>query len=185
MTFADDVRAFTTYTFKPQMRILGPKYGKKLGAIRGALQKVDGNTAKDELDEKGFMTLDLGDETLQLAPEELLIDMTQKEGFVEQADHGITVVLDTNLTPELLEEGFVREIISKVQTMRKEAGYEVTDHITLCETGNTKLKKIMQKAEDVIKGDVLADEICYDEEKGYSKDWKINGESVKLSVEKR
>ena len=185
VTFADDVRAFTTYTFKPQMRILGPKYGKKLGAIRGALQKVDGNTAKDELDEKGFMTLDLGDETLQLAPEELLIDMTQKEGFVEQADHGITVVLDTNLTPELLEEGFVREIISKVQTMRKEAGYEVTDHITLCETGNTKLKKIMQKAEDVIKGDVLADEICYDEEKGYSKDWKINGESVKLSVEKR
>ena len=185
VTFADDVRAFTTYTFKPQMRILGPKYGKKLGAIRGALQKVDGNTAKDELDEKGFMTLDLGDETLQLAPEELLIDMTQKEGFVEQADHGITVVLDTNLTPELLEEGFVREIISKVQTMRKEAGYEVTDHITLCETGNTKLKKIMQKAEDVIKGDVLADEIRYDEEKGYSKDWKINGESVKLSVEKR
>ncbi|MEE1227656.1 MAG: isoleucine--tRNA ligase [Lachnospiraceae bacterium] len=185
VTFADDVRAFTTYTFKPQMRILGPKYGKKLGAIRGALQKVDGNAAKDELDEKGFMTLDLGDETLQLAPEELLIDMTQKEGFVEQADHGITVVLDTNLTPELLEEGFVREIISKVQTMRKEAGYEVTDHITLCETGNTKLKKIMQKAEDVIKGDVLADEICYDEEKGYSKDWKINGESVKLSVEKR
>ncbi len=183
--FTDDVRAFTSYTFKPQMRILGPKYGKQLGAIRQALQNLDGNTAKDELDEKGTLTITVNDAKIDLVSEELLIDMTQKEGFVEQADRGITVVLDTNLTPELLKEGFVREIISKIQTMRKEAGFEVTDHITVCEKGNDKIQAIMEENAELIKNDVLADEMLFGDEKGYSKEWKINGEKVQLSVEKR
>ena len=118
-------------------------------------------------------------------PEELLVDMAQKPGYVSQADHGITVVLDTNLTPALIEEGFVREIISKIQTMRKEAGFEVTDHITVFEKGNDRIQEIMSKHTAAIKHDVLADEMQLDAEGGYAKDWNINGEKVKLGVEKR
>ena len=183
--FKDDVSDLTDYTFKPQMRILGPKYGKDLGKIRNILANLNGSAAKKELDANGFLTIELNDGKINLLPEELLIDMSQKEGYVSQADHGVTVVLDTNLTPALLEEGFVREIISKVQTMRKEAGFEVTDHITVYEEGNDKIKEVMTKYTDEIKNDVLADDMCVDAEGGYSKEWDINGEKVRLGVEKK
>ena len=183
--FKDDVSDLTDYTFKPQMRILGPKYGKDLGKIRNILANLNGSAAKKELDANGFLTIELNDGKINLLPEELLIDMSQKEGYVSQADHGVTVVLDTNLTPALLEEGFVREIISKVQTMRKEAGFEVTDHITVYEEGNDKIKEVMTKYTDEIKNDVLADDMCLDAEGGYSKEWDINGEKVRLGVEKK
>ena len=183
--FKDDVSDLTDYTFKPQMRILGPKYGKDLGKIRNILANLNGSAAKKELDANGFLTIELNDGKINLLPEELLIDMSQKEGYVSQADHGVTVVLDTNLTPALLEEGFVREIISKVQTMRKEAGFEVTDHITVYEEGNDKIKEVMTKYADEIKNDVLADDMCLDAEGGYSKEWDINGEKVRLGVEKK
>ena len=183
--FRDDLSEFTSYSFKPQMRILGPKYGKQLGQIRSALAGIDGNKAMKQLDEEGILTIELNDGSIDLTPEELLIDVSQMEGYVTQADHGVTVVLDTNLTPELIEEGFVREIISKVQTMRKEAGFEVTDHITLCQKDNEKIKAIMTEHMDEIAHDVLADEVLFDAEQGYSKEWSINGEKVTLSVEKR
>ena len=183
--FKDDVSDLTDYTFKPQMRILGPKYGKDLGKIRNILANLNGSAAKKELDANGFLTIELNDGKIKLLPEELLIDMSQKEGYVSQADHGVTVVLDTNLTLALLEEGFVREIISKVQTMRKEAGFEVTDHITVYEEGNDKIKEVMTKYTDEIKNDVLADDMCLDAEGGYSKEWDINGEKVRLGVEKK
>ena len=183
--FKDDVSDLTDYTFKPQMRILGPKYGKDLGKIRNILANLNGSAAKKELDANGFLTIELNDGKINLLPEELLIDMSQKEGYVSQADHGVTVVLDTNLTPALLEEGFVREISSKVQTMRKEAGFEVTDHITVYEEGNDKIKEVMTKYTDEIKNDVLADDMCLDAEGGYSKEWDINGEKVRLGVEKK
>ena len=183
--FKDDVSDLTDYTFKPQMRILGPKYGKDLGKIRNILANLNGSAAKKELDANGFLTIELNDGKINLLPEELLIDMSQKEGYVSQTDHGVTVVLDTNLTPALLEEGFVREIISKVQTMRKEAGFEVTDHITVYEEGNDKIKEVMTKYTDEIKNDVLADDMCLDAEGGYSKEWDINGEKVRLGVEKK
>ena len=183
--FKDDVSDLTDYTFKPQMRILGPKYGKDLGKIRNILANLNGSAAKKELDANGFLTIELNDGKINLLPEELLIDMSQKEGYVSQADHGVTVVLDTNLTPALLEEGFVREIISKVQTMRKEAGFEVTDHITVYEEGNDKIKEVMTKYTDEIKNVVLADDMCLDAEGGYSKEWDINGEKVRLGVEKK
>ena len=183
--FKEDVSDLTSYTFKPQLRILGPKYGKQLGQISKALAGIDGSAAKKQLDSEGVLTIEVNDGKIDLVPEELLITMTQKEGYVSQADRGVTVVLDTNLTPELIEEGFVREIISKVQTMRKEAGFEVTDHITLSASDNDKIKTIMTDNADVIKGDVLADEILFDVANGYSKEWNINGEKVQLSVEKR
>ncbi len=183
--FSDDVSEYTTYTFKPQMRILGPKYGKLLGAIRGQLSSIDGSKAKKQLDEEGFVSIEAGGEEIRLSEEELLIDMAQKEGYVSQANHGITVVLDTNLTPELIEEGFVREIISKVQTMRKEAGFEVTDHIGLYAEGNERIEQILSDHKDEIMRDVLADEIAAGQCSGYMKEWNINGETVTLGVEKK
>ena len=183
--FKDDVSEFAGYIFKPQLRLLGPKYGKQLGQISKALAEVDGSAAKKQLDTEGVLTITVNDGKIDLTPEELLITTTQKEGFVSQEDRGVTVVLDTNLTPELIEEGFVREIISKIQTMRKEAGFEVTDHITVCENGNDKIRAIMTDNADVIKRDVLAEEIVFDAERGYSKEWNINSEKVQLSVEKR
>ncbi|MCD8020510.1 MAG: isoleucine--tRNA ligase [Clostridiales bacterium] len=182
--FRADVADFTGYTFKPQLRILGSKYGKKLGQISKALVNIDGNAAKKQLDAEGVLTITLNDGKIDLVSEELLITTTQKEGFVSQEDHGVTVVLDTNLTPELIEEGFVREIISKIQTMRKEAGFEVTDHILVCEHGNEKIQSVMEGNADLIKHDVLAEDILFGEEKGYAKEWNINGETVTISVEK-
>ncbi|MDO4975779.1 MAG: isoleucine--tRNA ligase [Eubacteriales bacterium] len=182
--FREDVSDFTSYTFKPQMRILGPKYGKQLGQINKALASLDGSAAKKQLDAEGILTINVADGSIDLTPEELLITMSQKDGYVSQADRGITVALDTNLTAELIEEGFVREIISKIQTMRKEAGFDVTDHIVVSTSGNDKIKSVMADHEAEIKNDVLADEICFDAEKGYSKEWNINKEKVVLSVEK-
>jgi isoleucyl-tRNA synthetase len=185
VTFKEDVSDLTSYSFKPQLRLLGPKYGKQLGKISKALATIDGSAAKKQLDTEGILTIELDSDKIDLTPEELLVSMTQKEGFVSQADRGITVVLDTNLTPELIEEGFVREIISKIQTMRKEAGFEVTDHIEICAEGNDRIEKVMTDNADVIKKDVLADDISFDSAKGYSKDWNINGEKVRLYVNRK
>ncbi len=184
VTFTDDVRSFTTYTFKPQLRTVGPKYGKLLGKIRTALASVDGNAAMDELKANGSVTFDFDGEKVVLTEEDLLIDMTQKEGYVTESNQDVTVVLDCNLTPELLEEGFVREIISKIQTMRKEAGFEVTDHITVGFKDNAKIESIFSKYADEIRADVLADKLTDSEIEGYTKEWSINGETVVLTVSK-
>lgn len=184
VTFTDDVRSFTTYTFKPQLRTVGPKYGKLLGKIRTALSSVDGNATMDELKANGSVTFDFDGEKVVLTEEDLLIDMTQKEGYVTESNQDVTVVLDCNLTPELLEEGFVREIISKIQTMRKEAGFEVTDHITVGYKDNAKIESIFSKYADEIRADVLADKLTDSEISGYTKEWSINGETVVLTVSK-
>ena len=184
VTFTDDVRSFTTYTFKPQLRTVGPKYGKLLGKIRTALSSVDGNAAMDELKANGSVNFDFDGEKVVLTEEDLLIDMTQKEGYVTESNQDVTVVLDCNLTPELLEEGFVREIISKIQTMRKEAGFEVTDHITVGYKDNAKIESIFSKYADEIRADVLADKLTDSEISGYTKEWSINGETVVLTVSK-
>lgn len=182
--FTQDVTAFTTYTFKPQMRTLGPKYGKLLNAIRTALTEVDGNQAMNDLNTTGMLKLNIEGTEVELAPEDVLTEMTQKEGYVSESDNGITVVLDTNLTEALIEEGFVREVISKIQTMRKEADFEVMDHITVSVANNETLFDIIKKNEDTIKSDVLAESIVYGEERGFTKEWNINGEDVLLGVEK-
>ena len=182
--FTDDVRAFTTYSFKPQLKTVGPKYGKFLNGIREHLSSMDGNSAMDELKKNGNLTFDVNGTTVVLSEEDLLIDMAQTEGYVSDGDNEITVVLDTKLTPELIEEGFVREIISKVQTMRKEADFQVTDKIILSCSGNGKIEKILQDHKEEIQSEVLAVEVKTDETTGYVKDWNINGEDVTLGVER-
>ena len=182
--FTDDVRAFTSYTFKPQLKTVGPKYGKQLGAIRQALSSLDGNEAMDTLNEKGALTFEFDGTEVVLTEEDLLIDMAQKEGFVTEKDNYVTVVLDTNLTPELIEEGFVREIVSKIQTMRKEAGFEVMDHIRVFQDENDKIADLLKVHGDEIKGEVMADSISLGQMGGYAKEWNINGEKVMLGVEK-
>ena len=185
LSFREDLRAFTSYSFKPQLKTVGPKYGKHLNAIRAYLTSVDGSQAMDELEQQGALhfTVD-GDTEVSLTKEDLLIDVSQKGGFVTEEDNSITVVLDTNLTPELEEEGFVREIISKLQTMRKEAGFEVMDHIRVYVKDNADMSARMQKHEDEIKRIVMADSIVYDSIQGYEKAWDINGEHMTLAVEK-
>ena len=182
--FTDDVREFTSYTFKPQLKTVGPKYGKLLGGIKAALSSLDGNAAMDELNEKGALHLDINGEAVELTKEDLLIDMAQMDGYVSEGDNEATVVLDTNLTEELIEEGFVREIISKIQTMRKEAGFEVMDKIKVYETGSEKVTEILNKFGETIKSEVMAEELCLGTMGGYSKEWSINGEAVVLGVEK-
>ena len=182
--FTDDVREFTTYTFKPQLKTVGPKYGKQLGNIRKALSEADGNEAMDTLKSSGALTFDFGNGPVVLAEEDLLIDMSQKPGYVTEADSAVTVVLDANLTPELVEEGFVRELVSKIQTMRKEAGFEVMDHITVYEQGNENISRIFKGHADEIKSEVLAEEIVSGQTDGYTKEWNINGEQVTLGVKK-
>ena len=182
--FTDDVRAFTSYTFKPQLKTVGPKYGKQLGNIRKALSELDGNRAMDTLNAEGMLRFTFGDTVVELTKDDLLIDMAQTEGYVSEGDNTVTVVLDTNMTPELLEEGFYRELISKIQTMRKEAGFEVMDHIRVYESGNEKLAEILKKYEDGLKDEVLADAIVTGEADGYTKEWNINGEDVTLGVVK-
>ena len=184
VVFTDDVREFTTYTFKPQLKTVGPKYGKQLGGIREKLSSIDGNAAMDELKANGFIAFDVNGTEVRLAEEDLLIDISQKEGYVTEADNTVTVVLDTNLTEELVEEGFVYEVISKVQTMRKEAGFEVTDHIHLYQDENDRIAEILKNHTEEIKGEVLAEEIYIGKVAGYEKDWNINGERVMLGVEK-
>ena len=184
VVFTDDVSAFTSYSFKPQLRTVGPKYGKKLNAIRQYLGSVDGNAAMNELKTTGKLTFDADGDQVELLEEDLLIDAAQMPGYVSDTEYETTVVLDTNLTPELVEEGFVREIISKIQTMRKEAGFEVVDHIRVYFAQNDKIKTLVDSNNAEIKDEVLANEICFDTIKGYNKEWNINGETVVIGVEK-
>ncbi|HIX14710.1 MAG TPA: isoleucine--tRNA ligase [Candidatus Hungatella pullicola] len=182
--FTDDVREFTSYTFKPQLKTVGPKYGKQLNHIRQALTEMNGNEAMDTLNEKGVLTFEFDGVSVELTKDDLLIDTAQKEGYVSEGDGAVTVVLDTNLSDELIEEGFVRELISKVQTMRKEAGFQVTDHIRVYSGENEKIEKILKAHGDDVKTEVLAEDICFDRMAGYTKEWNINGEAVRLGVER-
>lgn len=184
MEFVTDVREFTSYTFKPQLKTVGPKYGKQLGNIKKVLSELDGNRAMDMLGEQGALSFEFDGNYVELTKEDLLIDMTQKQGFVSEMDHEVIVVLDTRMTSELIEEGFIREIISKVQTMRKEAGFEVTDHIMLYVQQNEAISSILKANETYIKNEVLAESISYEQSGGYQKEWKINGEKVVLGVRK-
>jgi isoleucyl-tRNA synthetase len=182
--YKDDVRDFTSYTFKPQLKTLGPKYGKILGEIKNQLSGLDGNAAMDELNSDGFITLNIQGEDIKLEKADLLIEMTQQEGFVANSDKGITIVMDTNLTPELIEEGNVREVISKIQTMRKDAGFEVMDKIHVTVSGNEKIAALIERNAAQVQAVVLADDITNGEAKGFTKEWNINGESVTFGVER-
>ena len=182
--FADDVESFISYSFKPQLRTVGPKYGKLLGGIRQALTDINGTAAMNELRTNGVLKLDINGNDVELTEEDLLIETAQTEGYVSESDGETSVVLDTNLTPELIEEGFVREIISKIQTMRKEAGFEVMDKIVVYAHGNDKIQDIMKAHEDEIKSEVLADEMVLGETDGYVKEWNINKEAVTMGVKK-
>ena len=185
MEFTQEVRDFTSYSFKPQLKTVGPKYGKMLGGIKAALGSLDGNAAMDELNATDSLKLDINGQEITLFREDLLIDTAQMEGYVSENDNGITVVLDTNLTEELLTEGFVREIISKVQTMRKEAGFEVMDQIAITYEGTEKAEKIFAEHADEIAGETLGISAVKQTPSGYVKEWKINGEKVTLGVEKQ
>ena len=182
--FADDVESFISYSFKPQLRTVGPKYGKLLGGIREALTDINGTAAMNELRTNGVLKLDINGNNVELTEEDLLIETAQTEGYVSESDGETSVVLDTNLTPELIEEGFVREIISKIQTMRKEAGFEVMDKIVVYAHGNDKIQDVMKAHEDEIKSEVLADEMVLGETDGYVKEWNINKEAVTMGVKK-
>ena len=182
--FADDVESFISYSFKPQLRTVGPKYGKLLNGIRTALSEIDGTAAMKELRDNGVLVLDIAGNRVELAEEDLLIETAQSEGYVTETDGETSVVLDTNLTPELIQEGFVREIISKVQTMRKEAGFEVMDKIIVYAKDNDKIMDIMKANQDEIKREVLAKDIVLGEAEGYTKEWNINKEAVTLGVSK-
>nr|WP_288547991.1 isoleucine--tRNA ligase [uncultured Blautia sp.] len=182
--FADDVESFISYSFKPQLRTVGPKYGKLLGGIRQALTDINGTAAMNELRTNGVLKLDINGNDVELTEEDLLIETAQTEGYVSESDSETSVVLDTNLTPELIEEGFVREIISKIQTMRKEAGFEVMDKIVVYAHGNDKIQDVMKAHEDEIKSEVLADEMVLGETDGYVKEWNINKEAVTMGVKK-
>jgi isoleucyl-tRNA synthetase len=185
VAFTEDVSAFTTYTFKPQLRTVGPKYGKFLKGIQEALGSLEGNAAMKELKENGVLKLPQVDDSIALAEEDLLITMTQMEGYVTEGDQNVTVVLDTTLTEELLEEGFVREIVSKIQTMRKEANFEVMDKISVYFQGSAKVCDIFTKNCDTIKSEVLATAITENANGDYVKEWDINGEKVTLGVSKQ
>ncbi len=182
--FADDVESFISYSFKPQLRTVGPKYGKLLGGIRQALTDINGTAAMNELRTNGVLKLDINGNDVELTEEDLLIETAQTEGYVSESDGETSVVLDTNLTPELIEEGFVREIISKIQTMRKEAGFEVMDKIVVYAHGNDKIQDVMKAHKDEIKSEVLADEMVLGETDGYVKEWNINKEAVTMGVKK-
>ena len=184
VVFKDDVSDLTSYSFKPQLKTVGPKYGKQLGGIREYLSAVDGTQAMKQLKAEGALKFEVNGVEVSLAEEDLLIDVAQKAGFVTEADNYVTVVLDTNLTPELVEEGFVYEVISKIQTMRKDADFEVMDHIKVAISGNEKVAEIVKANEAAISGKVLADEILVDTVLSISKEWNVNGEKVTISVEK-
>ena len=183
--FKDDLSDFTSYTFKPQLKTVGPKYGKLLNGIRTHLAELNGREAMKELENTGSLSFDIDGQNVVLSKEDLLIDTAQMEGYVTEEDSTVTVVLDTNLSDALIEEGFVREIISKIQTMRKEAGFEVMDKIVVYSMGNQKIEGYMKEYREEILSDVMASDIRFDEVKGYTKEWSINGESVTLGVEKQ
>ena len=182
--FTDDVREFTSYTFKPQLKTLGRRFGKDINALKEFLGNLNGNEAMDELNEKGSLTIHFNGKDEVLEKEDLLIEAAQMEGFVSESDHGITVVLDTALSEELIEEGYVLEIISKIQTMRKEADFEVMDRINVYADGNDKIAKVLEKNADSIKEKVLADSIILGDVDGYVKEWDVNGETVTMAVER-
>ena len=179
-----DVSELTTYSFKPQLKTLGRRFGKQINAVKEILAGLDGQKAMAELNEKGNLTITVDGNEEVLEKDDLLIEAAQMEGYISDTDRGITVVLDTNLTPELIEEGFVREVISKIQTMRKDAGFEVMDHICVSMQDNEKIADIVKKNEEQIKSEVLANETKYDGAVGFTKEWNINGEKVMLGVEK-
>ena len=182
--FTDVVDNFVTYTFKPQLKTLGPKYGKQLNEIRQYLMEIDGNAAKKELDEKGSLTLKLTSGDITVEPDDLLIDAAQKEGFYTLSDRGITVALDTVLTQDLIDEGYIRELVSKIQTLRKEAGFNVVDHIAITLSGSETVCGIaVAKSADIV-GDTLADSLTVTEPDGFVKEWDINGENVNIGVKK-
>ena len=183
--FKDDVEEFVSYSFKPQLKTVGPKYGKLLGKIKEALTNLDGHKAMQELNTDGALNFDFDGEKVVLGRDDLLIETAKNDNFVTEADNKVTVVLDIRLDDALLEEGFVRELISKIQTMRKEAGFEVVDHIVLSQSGNERIAEIIKKNEAVIKNDTLADEIVYNNVEGYTKDWNLNGEHTSLGVSKK
>lgn len=180
--YTDDVRVFTTYSFKPQLRTLGRRFGSKINALKEVLNGLDGNAAMDELNEKGQLTVTVDGTAEVLAKEDLLIETAQMEGYVSQEDRGITVVIDTNLTEELIEEGFVREIISKIQNMRKDSGFEVTDVIQVYEVGSDKLTDIIINNAEQIKSEVLAERIIISGMQGHTAEWTINGEEVTFGL---
>ena len=185
VVFKEDMSDFTSYSFKPQLKTLGPRYGKKLGEIRTLLSELDGSAAKKELDSTGFLRRTLADGTeVEFAPADLLIEMVKSTKYFSVEDQGITVAIDTTLTPELLEEGMVREIISKVQTMRKEAGFEVTDHIKLNVTGDEAVLAALTANKALVSEEVLADEVETAAAEGYTKDWDINGKNATITVAK-
>ncbi|MEE0897102.1 MAG: DUF5915 domain-containing protein, partial [Acutalibacteraceae bacterium] len=183
VSFTDEVDNFVSYNFKPQLKTLGPKYGKQLGEIRNALAVLD-SSAKAELDSEGSIKLNVSIGEIELTADDLLIEANQKEGFFTVSDRGITVALDTTLTDELVEEGFIRELVSKLQTMRKEAGFNVTDHISITMNGSETVTAVAQNKTADITGDTLADSLTVGEVKGFVKEWDINGENVTLGVEK-
>ena len=182
VTFTQDVSAFTSYSFKPQLKTLGPKYGKRLGEIRTALMELDGSAAKKELDANGVLRLELQGGAVELAPEDLLIEMTQSDRYFTVEDGGVTVAIDTELTEALIEEGFVRELVSKFQT--KEAGFHVEDHIRAYASGNRKIEALLAANSAQVGGDILADAVCTGSLAGYTKEWDVNGEAVTLGVER-
>ena len=185
IVLSDDVSAFTSYSFKPQLKTVGPKYGKYLGEIRPLLAALDGQAAMRELESQGHISLSMKDGSVaELSKDDLLISISRIPGFISDTDQGITVVLDTNLTDDLIQEGFVREIVSKIQTMRKDSGFEVTDHIRIGIKGNAKLEAILKADEKNVCADVLGEEIRYGETLQFAQTWNINGESAELSVEK-
>ena len=184
--FSDDVSAYIDYKFKPQLQTLGPKYGKNLGAIRTQLSELTGtasHSAMDELNKNGFIKLNISIGEITLFKEDLLIESEQKAGFFTLTDGGVTVAIDTELTPELIEEGMVREVISKLQTMRKDSGFEVMDHIKVAVSGSEKVLGIIEKNKEQIAHDVLAEEISAADAEN-AKEWDINGEKVSIAVEK-
>ena len=182
--FTTDMGGFVSYQFKPQLKTVGPKFGRQLNDIRSYLSEMDGNVAKKELDQNGKLVLPLASGQISLLEEDLLIETTQTEGFYTVTDRGITVAIDTNLTTELIEEGFIREIVSKIQTMRKEAGFNVTDHITVTMQGSNKVTDIALRKADDISSDTLADSVSDAQPDGFVKEWDINGENIIIGVKK-
>ena len=182
--FTDDVSDFTTYNFKPQLRTVGPKYGKFLQGIKDALSSLDGNKAYSELKANGYITLPDVDDSIKLEEEDLLIEVATQEGFVTDGNNDVTVVLDTNLDEALIEEGFVREIISKIQTMRKDAGFEVMDHIEVAYNGTDRINSIFDRNSEAICKEVLANSLTKGSLNSYSKEWSINKEDVELFVKR-
>ncbi|MDY3030814.1 MAG: isoleucine--tRNA ligase [Clostridia bacterium] len=182
--FTDDVSGFASYSFKPQLRTLGRRFGKNINAVKETLANLDGSKAFAELKANGYITITVDGNEEKLSEEDLLVEAVQSEDFETVTDNGVTVVLDKRLTPELIEEGFVREIISKVQTMRKDADFEVMDHITLYVSGNDKIAEIINNNAEEIKEEVLAESIVTGSADGSFKEWNINGENVTLGVKK-